>query len=132
MKKIFATAASVLVLGLAAPAMAQSSTSSVSQIGSYNGANIDQIGTDAINNSTVRQGLATPGSSGNGATVVQNAVVAANGRLTINVENQKKILETPNDLNFPQEMREKISFRNAEQLFGLKAGAGATRAAARA
>lgn len=29
-------------------------------------------------------------------------------RLTINIQNQKKILETPHDLNFPQEMREKI------------------------
>ncbi len=29
-------------------------------------------------------------------------------RLTINIQNLKKILETPHDLNFPQEMREKI------------------------
>ena len=29
-------------------------------------------------------------------------------RLTINIQNLKKILETPSDLNFPQEMRDKI------------------------
>lgn len=57
MKNIFATAASVFVLGLATPAMAQSSISRVDQLGVSNGVTVDQLGATAINDSTIKQGF---------------------------------------------------------------------------
>lgn len=57
MKNIFATAASIFVLGLATPAMAQSSISRVDQLGISNGVTVDQLGATAINDSTIKQGL---------------------------------------------------------------------------
>ena len=72
MKNIFATAASILVLGLAMPAMAQSSSSTVNQIGYYNGVSVNQIGTGAVNDSKIQQGLINNNSAHNLADVQQN------------------------------------------------------------
>ncbi len=41
-------------------------------------------------------------------TVISEPVGGGAERLTVNVQNMKKLLETPQDLNFPPEMREKI------------------------
>ena len=57
MKNIFATAASIFVLGLSTPAMAQSSYSKVEQLGIANGVTVEQLGAGAINESTIKQGL---------------------------------------------------------------------------
>jgi trimeric autotransporter adhesin len=57
MKNIFAMAASILALSLATPAMAQSSLSTVDQIGIGNGVTVEQLGAAAINDSKIKQGL---------------------------------------------------------------------------
>lgn len=56
-KNIFATAASIFVLGLATPATAQSSVSTVDQLGISNAVTVDQLGATAINDSKIKQGL---------------------------------------------------------------------------
>jgi hypothetical protein len=76
MKKLFATAASVIALGFALPVMAQSNTSTVNQIGSGQLADVEQIGTAATNTSVVYQGLNVAGSSGNSADVFQTGTTA--------------------------------------------------------
>jgi trimeric autotransporter adhesin len=74
MKNLFATAASIFVLGFAVPALAQSSTSKVDQIGTNNGVTVDQIGITSVNDSKIKQGLdpANYSSSYNRATVTQD------------------------------------------------------------
>jgi Curlin associated repeat len=72
MKNIFATAASVLVLGFAMPVLAQSNLSDVQQIGvEGQTATVDQYGNLAINSSGIYQGLYYGASAGNKAEVKQ-------------------------------------------------------------
>lgn len=86
MKHLFATAAvSALVLGLSAPAMAQSNTSTVNQVGISQDAQIDQLGGAANNYSTVLQGLNGPGSDGNKADIDQDG--------TVNLENYSTLIQ---------------------------------------
>jgi hypothetical protein len=85
MKKLFATAASVIALGFALPVMAQSNTSTVGQIGSGQTANVDQIGASANNASVVYQGLNVGGSSGNTGTISQSG--------TTNIENYSTLIQ---------------------------------------
>ena len=85
MKNLFATAASVFVLGFAVPAMAQSNVSTVNQLGSAQTATVDQIGTAANNSSVVYQGLNVGGSYGNSADVDQAG--------TVNIENYSTLIQ---------------------------------------
>jgi hypothetical protein len=85
MKNLFATAASVFVLGFAMPAMAQSNNSTVNQLGSAQTATVDQIGTAANNDSVVWQGLNIGGSSYNDADIDQTG--------TVNIENFSKLFQ---------------------------------------
>lgn len=71
MKKLFATAASVLVLGLATPAMAQSSSSTIDQIGYSQDATVNQYGAGANNISAIEQGKNIAGSNLNTVTTTQ-------------------------------------------------------------
>jgi hypothetical protein len=83
MKTIFATAASVLALGFAMPAMAQSNTSNAFQTGTSNSVDVEQLGAGAKNTSTIKQGQTKPGSSFNSATVEQKGKLGIQNTSTI-------------------------------------------------
>lgn len=78
MKNLIATAVSVLALGFAAPAMAQTNSSTINQLGSSQTVNVDQIGAAANNSSTVSQGLNWGGSADNTANIGQAGTVGMN------------------------------------------------------
>ena len=72
MKNFFATAASVIVLGLAVPALADSNTSATYQNGTGGQSiNVTQVGSAATNNSAVYQGYYNATSHDNRARVEQ-------------------------------------------------------------
>lgn len=74
MKIPFVTASLLLVIGSSVHAMAQSNTSTVEQLGFYNGIGVQQIGASAINDSIIHQGLGKYGSAFNKANVYQDGV----------------------------------------------------------
>jgi hypothetical protein len=83
MKNIFATAASVLVLGFAMPAMAQSNTSNAYQTGTSNNVDVEQLGFVAKNTSTIKQGQYNGGSAENSARVLQKGKLGIKNDSTI-------------------------------------------------
>ena len=85
MKNLLATAASVLVLGLAAPAMAvDSNNSNVNQDGYGQTVEVEQIGSrGAVNTSTIEQGLGAGDSYYNYAKVTQDGTRGLKNTSTI-------------------------------------------------
>lgn len=99
MKNLFATAASVLVLGFTVPAMAQTNTSTVNQQGLGQIADVDQIGTAANNSSTILQGLNGGGSAGNKVHVDQTGTVSIENISAVvqdGIDNDAKINQNGN------------------------------------